>query len=308
METSTTPAVRPNRTLRDAVAGRPLTSFAVIFLLTAWPTLWTLPLAAHGVSAWSTIAKYAPGIVTIAMLGAALFVTWAQEGSEGIRRYIARIFRWRFSLLWWALALLALPTAAVACSLAFGNAIKNVSLATLIVASLWGTLKAMFTINLWEESVWMGFFQTRLERRHSLLVAALITAIPFSAAHLPLQFMGEISWGNVLGGFLVLCAAAIVFRLIGAVILRGARDSLLAVGVMHAMFNQVSQPGGILTTLFPGADPGMSAVIALAVALPVLLWFARGKLSRAYRLSVLESGAGMSSSVELSASFNNSSR
>src|SRR5689334_22643965 len=120
METSARTAAQPSPTLRDIVASRPLTSFLLIFFLTAWPTLWTLPLAAHDVSPWTVIAKYAPGIVTVAMLGAALLVTWAQEGAEGIRRYIARIFRWRFSLLWWALALLALPLAAIACSLAFG--------------------------------------------------------------------------------------------------------------------------------------------------------------------------------------------
>jgi membrane protease YdiL (CAAX protease family) len=149
-------------------------------------------------------------------------------------------------------------------------------------------VKGLLAINLWEEAVWIGFFQTRLERRHNIVVAALITAVPFSGAHLPLQFMGEISWGNVLSGFLVLCLAAVVFRLLLALTLRGARDSVLAVGVTHAMFNQVSQPGGILTTLSPGADPGLTAVTALVVALPILWWFARGKLSRAYRLDVLE--------------------
>ena len=278
----------PFQSLRGLVASRPLITFLILYFLSAWPMMWSLPLSAHGISPWDKIGKYAPLAVTVLMLACALFVIWAQEDIKGIRRYIARIFRWRFSLLWWVLALFALPAAAIVCSLALGNGIRTENLETVFFASIWGMVKGLLAINLWEEAVWMGFFQTRLERRHNIVVAALITAVPFSAAHLPLQFMGEISWGNVLSGFLVLCLAAVVFRLLLALSLRGAGDSVLAVGVTHAMFNQVSQSGGILATLSPKADPGLCAVMALVVALPILWWFARGKLSRAYRMDVLE--------------------
>ena len=308
-------SVIPTRGVRELIARRPLVSFLVLFLLSAWPLLWLVPLSAHGVLPWGKFPKYVAAAVTISMLSCALLVTWAQQGMVGIRHLVARVFRWRFSPLWWALALFALPGAALLCHLAFGYAIKTASLGTVVIASIWGMVKGLLAINLWEEAVWMGFFQTRLERRHNIFVAALITSVPFSGAHLPLQFTGQIEWTSVVGGFLVLCLAAVVFRLIGALILRGAGDSLLAVGIMHAMFNQVSQPGGFLTTLAPDADPGPSSVIALVLVLPLLFWCARGKLSRAYRLDVLEAGAvrergdfTRSSSVELSASRNNSSR
>jgi membrane protease YdiL (CAAX protease family) len=58
-----------------------------------------------------------------------------------------------------------------------------------VLAGAVSVLIALLVIHLWEETVWAGFMQTRLERRHSLPVAALLTAVPFAAIHLPLQLI-----------------------------------------------------------------------------------------------------------------------
>ena len=52
--------------------------------------------------------------------------------------------------------------------------------------------------NLWEETAWAGVMQTRLERRHNIFVAAVLTAIPFGFIHLPLAFLSEITIASVL--------------------------------------------------------------------------------------------------------------
>ena len=46
-------------------------------------------------------------------------------------------------------------------------------------------------INLWEETAWAGFAQSRLMARHGLMVGSLLTAVPFAAIHIPMQFWGD---------------------------------------------------------------------------------------------------------------------
>ena len=71
-------------------------------------------------------------------------------------------------------------------------------------------LTAVLLVHLWEETVWAGFFQGRLEQRHGFLPAAALTAVPFAAAvHLPLSFTGDLAPGRLVlafGGLLVLGA------------------------------------------------------------------------------------------------------
>jgi Type II CAAX prenyl endopeptidase Rce1-like len=55
-------------------------------------------------------------------------------------------------------------------------------------------------VNIWEETAWAGVVQTRLERRHSLLTAALLTAVPFAFTHWPLAFLGEVTVGSAAVG------------------------------------------------------------------------------------------------------------
>jgi uncharacterized protein len=50
---------------------------------------------------------------------------------------------------------------------------------------------AVAVINLWEETVWAGFFQTRLEARFNFIVAAVLTALPFAGVHIPLLLLND---------------------------------------------------------------------------------------------------------------------
>ena len=84
-----------------------------------------------------------------------------------------------------------------------------------------------------EETAWAGVMQTRLERRHNIFVAAVLTAIPFGFIHLPLAFLGEITIASVLISLVISILLGLFLRPLIGVVLRGSRDSLLAAGLMQ---------------------------------------------------------------------------
>lgn len=79
---------------------------------------------------------------------------------------------------------------------------------------------------------WAGSVPTRLERRHHLVVAALLTAAPFSAIHVPIVLIGESDVLPALVGVLVL---GVAMRLLVGVFLRSTGGSLLAAGLVHGV-------------------------------------------------------------------------
>jgi uncharacterized protein len=46
-------------------------------------------------------------------------------------------------------------------------------------------------INLWEETVWAGFSETRLENRFNIFIAGVLTAVPSAGVHMPLLLIGD---------------------------------------------------------------------------------------------------------------------
>src|SRR5436853_34543 len=83
-----------------------------------------------------------------------------------------------------------------------------------------------------------GLPQTRLERRHNFFLAAALTALPFAGVHIPLLLMGsDRSILTFLAGLGSLVGLAVVARTLWGVVLRGAANSTLAIGLMHGVFN-----------------------------------------------------------------------
>jgi uncharacterized protein len=75
----------------------------------------------------------------------------------------------------------------------------------------------------------------------------------------------------------------VFFRPMLAVVLRGTRDSVLAVAVLHSVFNRTNNDNGIAAGLVDGQARVITMLVAiLAVTLVVSLAFRR-RLSRAYR-------------------------
>jgi membrane protease YdiL (CAAX protease family) len=71
-------------------------------------------------------------------------------------------FRWRFGIGWWLVLLFGLPMIALLLGLTFGGLLQTVDLGLVLIKQLSSIVLAVVVINLWEETVWAGFLQTRL--------------------------------------------------------------------------------------------------------------------------------------------------
>ena len=185
--------------LRSWSARHPVAAFLAVGFAIAYPVMSLPIMASHGIipDGWM---PQAPGLDTeriasvllvfVALLPAAMWVTWAAEGREGVNDLVRRMCRWRIGATWTILVLAGLPTLTLALAVLFGDTPKPVDIAPLVTAQVLGLLVNLALINMWEETAWSGVVQTRLEQRHGLVKAALLTAVPFALAHMPLHFIG----------------------------------------------------------------------------------------------------------------------
>lgn len=257
--------------LRALAARRPLTVFLVLVLGIGWPILALPGLAHNGLIPGGDLPEepFALATVLLVLLPAALWVTAATDGRAGVRALLRRTVQWRFGPGWYAAILLGLPVIATALGLLTGGSLREVDWpAVLFNYAVLQVLPAVVIINLWEETAWAGFLQTRLEQRHGLIVAAMLTAVPFALVHVPLLFAAD---EPVLAAAGVLLLVAVLHRLLFGLVLRGTAGSVLAVGLLHATFNATNNPeDGLLSRLLAEVDTGWLTPAA-AVVLTALL-------------------------------------
>jgi uncharacterized protein len=267
------------RGLKGWVARRPVAGFLVIVLGLSW-LLFSIPvLAFHGVirGANLPVEVFALASTLLIMLPTALWLTWITDGRAGVRGLFARVFRWRFGIGWWLVVLFGLPVIALLLGLSFGGSLHTADLGLVLIKQLGLIVLAVVVINLWEETVWAGFFQTRLEARFNFVVAAALTALPFAGVHVPLLFLDDqVSPLSVLRGIAGLLILGIVIRLLMGVTLRAASDSVLAVGLLHQIFDASNNNGALVDSLLDGADAGnmtqLAAVVLTVLVAAWLLW------------------------------------
>ncbi|MGY1636768.1 lysostaphin resistance A-like protein [Geodermatophilus sp. SYSU D00742] len=258
------PAAASPGGLRDRVARRPLTAFLVLLCGLGWPLMSVPALTAHGVLPGGPLPQepFALGTTLVVMLPAALWVTAVADGSGAVRALLRRAVRWRFGVGWWAAVLLGLPVLTLAVGAAVGADLETGDLPATLGRGVLSVLTAVLLVHLWEETVWAGFFQGRLEQRYGFLPAAALTAVPFAGVHLPLSFVGDVAPGRLalsIGGLFVL--GALLRPLVGATV-RGAGGSLLAAGLVHATFNAANNQGNVADDLLRGGRPSLYAVVA----------------------------------------------
>jgi membrane protease YdiL (CAAX protease family) len=151
----------------------------------------------------------------------------------------------------------------VAMGAALGRYVGTADLTGALVDALVFVLIAVVLINLWEETVWAGFVQTRLEPRYGLLGAAVLTALGFAAIHLPMLFATDLTVSSVLVGIGVLFGAAVLLRFLIGIVLGGTGGSVLAVALLHATWNSSQSEGELVDTLLSGGQPVLEAVLAV---------------------------------------------
>ena len=275
--------------VRGFTARRPLTAFLVLVSVVGLPLMSVPALTAHGVIPGGELPEepFALGITLLVMLPAALWVTSVADGRGAARRLLGRSLQWRFGTGWWAAILLALPITTLAVGVTAGRSLQTGDLLATLGGAVVSVVTAVALVHLWEETVWAGFFQGRLEQRHGLLAAAALTAVPFAGVHVPLQFIGDDPLRSTLVQVALLLMLAVVIRLLVGLTVRGASGSLLAAGVVHALFNASNNEGNLVDDLLSGGQPSVFAVIAAglftAVAAAVVLGGRRHRSAGAAR-------------------------
>jgi membrane protease YdiL (CAAX protease family) len=211
-----------------------------------------------------------------------------------VRSLLRRAFRWRVSLGWWLVVLLGLPTLTVSLAVLLGDDLRPVDVTSLIVSQLTLLVVNFVVTNLWEETAWTGVLQTRLEQRHNWAVAAILTAIPFAAAHLPLQFFLDqpVTPGSLAAAFGIYLVLGLLVRPLLAVYRRATGDSLLLVALLHSVFNRTANQNGVAATLLDGNARQLTTLIAVIVLTGVTAVFVRARLSRRYGAQLAEQSAG----------------
>jgi uncharacterized protein len=282
--------------IRALVARHPVTAFLIMVFSIAYPVMSLLALAVHGIIPGGALLERLPFppdevagllLTMCALLPSALFVTWAADGRPGVLHLFKRMARWRFGVGWWLAVLAGLPLLTVVSALILGDSLASVDPVKLVWDQLRLLLINFILVNLWEETAWAGVMQTRLEQRYNIFVAAVLTAVPFGFVHLPLAFLSDVTIASVLISLVFFLLLGLILRQLVGVILRGSRDSVLAAGLMHSVFNRTNNGNGISADLLDGELYRVAILIAVVVLLAALaLAVGRYRLSRAYRLEL----------------------
>ncbi|MFI7743122.1 CPBP family intramembrane glutamic endopeptidase [Kocuria rhizosphaericola] len=237
------------------VRRRPLTVFLLLALVLGSGAL-TVPVLTG-----LPVEPFLLFLTFVGLLGSALLVTRLVDGPGGIRRLLGRAFAWRFGPGRWTVILLGMPMLTLALAAVTGSLRSPPGgwaheagwylFSTLIYGAL--------ALNLWEETAWGGFLQSRLTARHGLLVAAVLTGLPFAAIHLPL-YLAEGWNGDVARNIALLVLLAPVYRYLLGMHLLDTGGSVLALGIQHASWNAAGGLGAVT-----GEWQVMGAVVLLTL-------------------------------------------
>jgi uncharacterized protein len=172
-----------------------LTYFALTFAI-SWGSL-LLVASPAGISATSPASETLLLFVYLAMLvgpsAAGVLVTGLVAGRAGFREVCSRLFRWRVSARWYALALLTAPLVQVALSFALSltsreflpNIFTTSDMAALLLMGLaYGLIGGGFC----EELSWTGFAVPRLRQRYGVLTTGLIVGVLWGAYHFSVMY------------------------------------------------------------------------------------------------------------------------
>ena len=278
MTTVATTAASSSRGWRQMIARHPVTAMLVLMFGVGWVIL--IPAALAGVP---LIPLPLLATIFLAQLLPAVVVTAATGGRPAVRELFGRVFRWRVNPVWYALALLVIPVAALlGTSLVFGTgALQALFTDRNVILDYLSSLTILPLVNLWEETAWMGVVQAGLARYRGPLLAAVATGPLFGLLHMPLEL------GKPVGDFMLTMAALMVFGILIRIVIGWLYNvtggSILLVAILHVTFNATNNtqllaaaaPGQILLTPGGGAVQLVVAIWALALVI-----ITRGRLGR----------------------------
>jgi membrane protease YdiL (CAAX protease family) len=284
--------IRPG--LLRRIAGRfPMTSFFTLAYALSWAAWTPYVLSKNGIGAVDFTfpggkeGSQLLGVLPGAYLGpvlSAFTVTALADGRAGLRRWTARLTKWRVNWRWYVLALAGVPLVLTVTSLPFAGGPQHMAApsAMLVAAYLPGLVVQVITTGVAEEPGWRDFALPRLQPKFGPLWGTLLLGPLWGAWHLPLyltQWGGypDITWRDP-AEFVVSCIA------ISAVmtwVFNRTRESLPIALLLHAGVNNYMSVAW--AGLFPGiADSHRVAthivLVAFGVVAVVLVVATRGRL------------------------------
>jgi membrane protease YdiL (CAAX protease family) len=257
-----------------------ITAFLVWFFPVAWGIA-SIPLVAQRTLALDLpLEAFLIPATLLGLLLPALAITWLVDGQAGIDLLRRQVLRLRASIGWYALVLLAVPLTAVAlATIVYGppNLTSSQWLSAIMSGLIVQSAIGFVTINLWEETAWMGFVQVRLQARRGIWLGAVLTAGLFTLQHMPLFVDNGLAIVIILPMFFIL---AIPFRALLAWIFNRT-SSLFLVGLLHAVSDGTGSGGfapGFLPRLYDSGDISLFANLATVLVGLAVIVATRGRL------------------------------
>ena len=194
----------PN-TMSSFAKRHPIITFLAI-LYSATAAIFLIPLLSS--AGLGVIDLELPGIgpfivlSALSLVGSAFVATALADGRSGARELRRRVFHFRVNPIWYVVALVALPGAALATAFVMSGVAPLVALASnpaIIIGGLaLGAVVAFALVNWWEEAAWTGFALERLQGALGPIRASIVTTWMQATLHLPLVFIaGGVTVGRV---------------------------------------------------------------------------------------------------------------
>ena len=268
--------------MRSFAHRHPIRTFLAI-VYTATAAIFAIPfLSSAGIGA---IGLELPGIApfillsALSLVGAAFVTTALADGRPGVRALRRRVFNFRVSPRWYAVAIVALPGAALGTAFVMSGVAPLAALASnpaLLVEVAIGAVVAFALVNWWEEAAWTGFALDRLQGSIGPIRASVATTWMQATLHLPLVFIaGGVTVGRVppeaIPFYLVaLYILPIPVRMTLTWLYNASGRSVPIAGLYHAGLG-VASGVAFLPVLAPSVDPvwvyaGFAALAAFVLA------------------------------------------
>ncbi|MEV4890591.1 CPBP family intramembrane glutamic endopeptidase [Nonomuraea sp. NPDC055795] len=276
--------------LRGFIRRRPLLGFFVLANAMSWAAWSPYVLSANGLGIWDftfpTLLGTTQflGVLPGAYLGpifAAYIVTRVTEGREGVRRWIARMTKWRVNWIWYLVTALGVPTAIIVTAASMAGEKLTMPPVAVLVAYVPGLVLQMVTTGLAEEPGWRDFALARMQRRFGPLAATALLGPLWAVWHLPLFLTEWGGWPDVtwmrVGEFIAFCCA---FSVVVTWVFNRTGQSLPLVMLLHVSINNFMSI--VYADMFPSiATPALASRVTLlagTTAAVLVLIATRGRL------------------------------
>lgn len=279
-----------SESIRNLLASHPFVSFFLLAFAGTWLFFAPMVLGQDGLGLLPYSVPFVLYVVLFLAASfsgptlAALVLTAALDGKEGVKHFLRRYGQWRVGLRWYLLFLAGFPAIYfLAASLWMGVAPWQA------LVQQWSTLLSVYLpavlifpalINWGEEAGWRGFAQTRMQVQYGALRTSLVVGFLHAIWHLPIFLLvaGPPAAGPFdLATFLLNTAAIMAVTIIWTWIFNGAKQSILIASLMHAAFNATQAWVG---TLLPNQmeQVGNTALIIMAAGALLIIILTKGQL------------------------------